>query len=205
MDKLEKRLLELCYKHKLSHISSYLTCLPVIDHIYKVKKANEPFILSNGHAFAALAVVLEKHVGKDAEKLIKKHGTHPNRCKEDRIWCSTGSLGQGLTVAVGMALADRTRNVYVLVSDGELAEGSCWEALAIAGDLRLENLRVTVVANGLSAYGRVDADELDMRLQLFYPTLMIKSNLYNKPGFLQGVNGHYVVMNKEQYEEVMKE
>ena len=201
---LKRRILSISYKHKLSHIGSCLTSVDLIDHIYKTKKKDEPFILSNGHAGLALYVVLEKFEGKDAEKLWKKHGTHPCRNLKDGIYCSTGSLGQGLTVAVGMAMADRSRNVYVLTSDGEMAEGSSWEALRLASELRLENLRVTVVANGLSAYGNVDVDALDMRMQYFYPSLVVKTNLFSYPAWLQGLAGHYVVMNKEQYEEISK-
>ena len=48
-----------------------------------------------------------------------KHGTHPHRDLEDKIYCSTGSLGMGIGIAVGMALADRSKNVYCLISDGE--------------------------------------------------------------------------------------
>ena len=102
-NKLERRIIELSYKHGLTHLSSCLTSVNVIDKIYQVKKKTDPFILSNGHAFLALCVVLEKWEGKDAEKLWKKHGTHPNRDLEDGIYCSTGSLGMGITVAVGMA------------------------------------------------------------------------------------------------------
>jgi len=204
MSNLQKRVLEISYKKGLTHISSCLTAVNLIDAIYKVKKKNEPFILSNGHAALALYVVLEKYEGKDAEKLYDKHGTHPNRDSKDGIYCSTGSLGQGLSVAVGMAIADRNRNVYVLSSDGEMNEGVCWESLKIAADQRLENLRITTNANGYTAYGKNDADLLDTRLQFFYPTLVIKTNLFDFPDFLQGVDGHYVKMTKKMYEEAIK-
>lgn len=204
MGKLERRIIDLSYKLKLSHIGSCLISVNVIDKIYQVKKKNEPFILSNGHAGLALYTILEKYEGKDAEKLWKKHGTHPNRDLNDGIWASTGSLGHGIGIAVGMALADRTRNVYVMMSDGECAEGSVWEALNIAAKFRLENLRVTVVANGYSAYDKVDADDLDLRLQYFYPTLLIKSNMFYLPDYLNGLLGHYTVLNEKQYKELIK-
>ena len=204
MGKLERRIIDLSYKLKLSHIGSCLISVNVIDKIYQVKKKNEPFILSNGHAGLALYTILEKYEGKDAEKLWKKHGTHPNRDLKDGIWASTGSLGHGIGIAVGMAMADRTRNVYVMMSDGECAEGSVWEALNIAAKFRLENLRVTVVANGYSAYDKVDADDLDLRLQYFYPTLLIKSNMFYLPDYLNGLLGHYTVLNEKQYKEVIK-
>lgn len=204
MNELEKRIIGLSYQYKLSHIGSCLTSVNLIDSIYSVKDKNEPFILSCGHTGLALYVILEKYEGKDAEELLKKHGTHPNRDLKDGIWCSTGSLGQGLPIAVGMALANRKRNVYVLVSDGEMAEGSCWEALRIASHNRLENLRITVVANGYSALGKVDTDLLDLRMNYFYPSLVVKTNLFAFPSWLQGLEGHYKVMSKEEYEEITK-
>ena len=202
-NKLERRIIELSYKHGLTHLSSCLTSVNVIDKIYQVKKKTDPFILSNGHAALALYVVLEKWEGKDAEKLWEKHGTHPNRDLEDGIYCSTGSLGMGITVAVGMALADRKNKVYVLMSDGECAEGAVWEALQVAAKERLENLNVAVVCNGYSAYGRVDVDDLDARLNDFYPTLCVRANLFNLPEWIQGLNGHYLKLNKEQYKELI--
>lgn len=204
LNKPEKRIIEISYRKGLSHLSSCLTAFRLIDNIYKIKKDDEPFILSNGHSGLALYVVLEKWYFLDAEKLFDKHGVHPNRNKEDRIWCSTGSLGQGLPIAVGMALADKTKNVYVLTSDGDMAEGSNWEALRIAGERRLENLRVTVNANGTSALGKTDPDLLDTRMQFFYPSLVLQTNMFDFPDWLQGVQGHYVTLDEEKYKELMK-
>ena len=201
---LKRRVIDLTYKYGLTHLSSCLNAVGVIDNIYKVKKDNEPFILSQGHAGLALYVVLEKYFFKDAEMLIKKHGTHPGRDMENKIWCSTGSLGQGITVAGGMALADRTRNVYVVISDGELAEGSVWEALKIAMDFKLENLRVTCISNGYSGFGKIEPDLLDIRLQYFYPTLMLKVNTFAYPDWVQGVAGHYVKMDEAKYKELLE-
>lgn len=203
MNDLEKRIIELSYKHKLSHLSSCLTSVNLIDSIYSSKQKDEPFVLCNGHAGLALYVVLEKYEGRNAEELIEKHGVHPNRDLENGIYVSTGSLGQGLPIAVGMALADRSRNVYCLTSDGDMAEGSNWEALRIAGELKLENLRVTVNANGLSAYQKVDTDLLDMRMQYFFPSLVIRTNVYKYPDWMQGLNGHYVTMTEEMYREAL--
>jgi len=202
MNTLERRIIDISYRHGLTHIGSCLTSVNVIDKIYQVKKKKDPFILSNGHAALALYVVLEKYEGKDAEKLYLKHGTHPSRDLGDGIYCSTGSLGQGITVAVGMALADRKSKVYVLMSDGECAEGAVWEALQVASKQRLENLNIAVVCNGYSAYGRVDVDDLDTRLNAFYPTLCFRTNLFNLPDFLQGLSGHYLKLDEKQYKEL---
>lgn len=205
MNPLKKRILDLSFKHKLSHIGSCLSTVDTIDKIYSIRKKDEPFILSNGHAGLALYVVLEKYEGQDAEKLLEKHGVHPNRDMSEGIWASTGSLGHGVGIALGMALADKARNVYVLTSDGECAEGSVWETLAIARKYQIENLRITLIANGYSAYDKVDTDDLDMRINSFYPTLTVRTNLYAWPDWLQGLNAHYVVMNEEQYKEAINE
>ena len=199
VSKLEKRILDISYKYGLSHIGSCLTVVRMLDIVYQTRGPEDPVILSNGHAGLALYVILEKYYGHDAEELWKKHGTHPNRDPKHHIYCSTGSLGQGVPIGVGMALADRTRDVYIVTSDGELAEGSCWEALRVAGDLRLENLRVFVNANGYSAYKKLEEDILDVRLQYFYPTLVHKTNLFNFPDYLQGLGGHYHVLTKEEH------
>jgi len=201
---LEKRLVDIAYKLKLSHLSAYFTAVGLLDRIYSIKEKDEPVILSQGHAFAALAVVLEKYEGKDAMALVKKYMTHPTRCKKDGICLSTGSLGQGITVAVGMALADRSKNVYVLTSDGEMMEGSCWEALRVAGEQKLENLRITVNANSWSAYNKVDVDLLDLRMQYFYPSLVVKTNMFKFPSWLQDYEGHYQkIDSEERYKEML--
>lgn len=171
--------------------------------IYLVKNPRDIFILSQGHAALALYVVLEKNGKGNAEELFEKHGVHPNRDLEDHIVCSTGSLGQGLPIAVGMAIADRSRDVYVLTSDGEMNEGSMWEALRIAGDLRLENLKIACIANGYSAMGKVDPEVLDTRMQMFYPSMVVRVDTFKLPDMFQGLAGHYVNMNDEQYKEIL--
>lgn len=202
LSKLEKRVIDISYKKGLSHLSSCLTAVILLDNIFKVKKVQDIFVLSSGHAGLALYCVLEKYHQKDAEVLFDKHGVHPNRDLGDGIYSSSGSLGCGITLAVGMALADRTRDVYVLMSDGELAEGSCWEALRIAGELRLENLKIMINANGTGAYGKINTDLLDTRLQFFYPTMVARTQMFKFPPYLQGVEGHYKVLNEAEYKEI---
>ena len=75
---LKKRILEIAYKHKLSHLGSYLSAVDIIEEIYKKKNKEDIFILSSGHAALALYVVIEKYEGKNAEELFIKHGGHPH-------------------------------------------------------------------------------------------------------------------------------
>jgi len=203
LNELERRIIDISFKYRLSHIGSSLSVVNYLDEIYKIKDKNEPFILSNGHAGLALYVVLEKYNYKNAEYLIRKHGTHPNRNLDDGIWCSTGSLGMGLSVAIGMALADRNKNVYVTISDGECAEGSIWESLRIARDFELRNLKITCIANGFSALGKIDLDYLKNRLKAFYTVDMVRINMSRFPDWLQGLEGHYHVITKEEYEKII--
>jgi transketolase len=202
LSELEKRILEISHKYKLSHISSCLTAVDLIDNIYKNKKEKDIFILSSGHAALALYVVLEKYYFKDAEMLFKKHGVHPNRDLENHIYASSGSLGSAIMIGVGAAVADKTRDVYVMLSDGECAEGSVWEALRVAGEWRLENLRIVVNANGSGAYGRIDVELLDERLNMFFPSLVVRTQLLDFPDYLQSYHGHYKVLNDEEYKEI---
>lgn len=204
MNNLEKRVIELSYKHKLSHIGSCMTAVNVLDRMMQVKKKDEPLVLSSGHAGLALYVALEAWEFVDAEKLLEKHGVHPNRDLENKIYVAAGSLGSAISIAVGMAIANRARNVYVLLSDGECAEGSVWEALRVASDLRLENLRIVVNCNGYGAYHKIDIETLEARLKMFYPVLCVKTNTFSLPYYLQGLQAHYHVLTDAQYEEVSK-
>jgi transketolase len=112
MNDVEQRIIDISYREKIGHLSSNLNAVNIIEEIYKNRQPDEPFILSSGHAALAWYVVLEKYLGKDAEHLFHKHGVHPHRNIEDGLLCSSGSLGMGLTVACGYALADRSRRVH---------------------------------------------------------------------------------------------
>lgn len=202
MNKLERQIIDISYENKLSHISSCLGSVNFIDHCYEVMKDDDIFVLGNSHASLAHYVVLEKYGKANARELVKKHGVHANRDVENGIHVSGGSLGQAETVAVGMALANRDRDVYLLTSDGACNEGAIWEALRIAADNRLENLKVAVIANGMGALGKIDTDYLDTRLNAFYPVLVVRTNMFAYPDWLNGFSGHYAVMDEEKYKEV---
>jgi len=196
---LKKRILDIAYKNKLSHLGSYLSSVDIIDEIYNKKSLEDIFILSSGHAALAMYVVIEKYTGIDAEKLFKKHGGHPHRDESNGIFCSTGSLGMGLTVAVGRALANPSKKIYVLISDGECAEGSIWESLRFIKENNLENIEVHVNVNGYAAYDKVDTNYLIKRLKAFLPSINIHKTTVNQTPFLKGLNAHYHVMSEQDY------
>jgi transketolase len=199
---LKKRIAEIAYKHKLGHLGSYFSSVGIIDDIYSQMSEEDIFILSSGHAALALYVVLEKYKGLDAEALFLKHGGHPHRDEENKIYCSTGSLGLGLCVALGRAVADPKRKVWVLISDGEAAEGSIWEALKTIKEESIDNIEVFVNVNGYAAYKEVDQAYLVNRLQSFLPRIKICYTTVEQYPFLKGLNAHYHVMSEDNYNEV---
>lgn len=196
---LQKRIVDITYKKGLSHLSSTLSSLPIIFEIYEEKEQDEVFILSNGHAGLALYVVLEYRYGIDAEMLLDKYGIHPCRDLDNYIHCSTGSLGQGICVAVGHAVANKQKNVYCLISDGECAEGSVWEALKFKDDRDLSNLKVYVNINGLSAYDEIRAAKLHLRLKQFCDDITVRNAEPLELEFTSGLESHYHRITDGEY------
>ncbi len=212
MNDLEKRIITISYNNKLSHIGSCLNACNIIDAIYEMKTEDDIFVLSAGHCGLALYAVLEKFYRIDAEELWKKHGTHPNRDMENGIFSSSGSLGHGIGIALGAALADRKRNVFCLVTDGECSEGVVWETIRIAAEQKVDNLVILVSANGFGAYKEIDLDRLEWQLGAFVRTSDDSGNcpqisfIRTEQTFphLKGINAHYKILNKEEFEEIMK-
>jgi len=202
MNDVEKRIIDISYKEKIGHLSSNLNAVNIIEEIYKTKRPDDIFILSSGHAALALYVILEKYQLKNAEKLFHKHGIHPHRSVGDGIYCSTGSLGQGLTVAVGYALADTSRDVYCLISDGEANEGSIWESLRFIHEAKLTNLKVYANVNGMIAYDMIDRDYMNKRLTAFLPSINIRNTEPPKWKFAEGVLTHYYVLKPDDLEKL---
>lgn len=194
LKQLNKRLLDISIKHKLSHLGSCFTALPIIYEIYKCKRPQDKFILSSGHAGLALYVVLEHFKGIDAEHLLETHGIHPERDLENFIEVSTGSLGLGITIATGIALANPNINVYCLISDGESAEGSVWEALRFIDEQALTNIKIHANINGWAAYKPVDSDKLSQRLKSFLPEIHIHyTNVNDVIKFNNPLSAHYTM------------
>ncbi len=130
------------------------------------------FILSKGHAAPLLYAVLAEdgYFSKDLLPTLRKLGSplegHPNMRRLAGVEASTGSLGQGLSLGVGMALAARLdgydARVYVMTGDGEIDEGQVWEAAMSASKFKLDNLVAIVDQNGFQQTGPT-AEVLDLR------------------------------------------
>lgn len=224
-----KKILEITHQARTSHLGSCLSAVDAISAIYKVKRKDERFVLSEGHAGVALYVVLERKGLLEEANLSSLH-VHPDRDPKKGIDITTGSLGHGLPVAVGMALGAREKNVYCLISDGETTEGSIWEAVRIAAQQQLTNLKIVVNANGWGAYGQIDIKSLSRRFkgfgcqvtyanghniaQLigklkaqteFGPLVIIAHTTVEQFSFLLGQDAHYKIMSDDDYKEALKE
>lgn len=137
-----------------------------IDPADPKKADRDRFVLSKGHCAPGLYAVLANRgyfPVSDLETLrhIGSHlQGHPNMNDTPGVDMSTGSLGQGISAAVGMALAAKQWNmgyrVYTLLGDGEIEEGQVWEASMFAGDKNLDNLVVIVDHNGLQIDGTIE-------------------------------------------------
>jgi len=194
------RIYEISYNERLSHLGSCITTYPILDFIYKNKKPNDRVVLSNGHSGLALYVKLEEIYGHDAVKLVHDFGVHPERDTSRNVEVSSGSLGSAILVACGMALGDPSIDVYCVISDGECAEGSVWEALHFAN--RVPNLKVYVNANGYCAYDEVDVEQLERRLKSFLPTINVFKTKTPDVEFLKGLQAHYHIMNEKDYKDL---
>lgn len=157
------------------HIGGAFSCMDIVTVLYfkemkcdsgaPHKKERDRFLLSAGHkCLAQYAVLAEK--GYFPKPYLDTYGSlgtilpgHPDMNKLPGIEANTGALGHGLAIAVGMAMGIRLdegdSRVYVIMRDGELAEGSNWEAIAAAAHYKLSNLCVFVDFNGLQISGRV--------------------------------------------------
>ena len=134
-----------------------------IDPANPNKVDRDKFILSKGHAAPVLyAALAEKgFIPKEELKNLRKLGSplqgHPDRKKVSGIEMSTGSLGQGFSSSIGMAIASKLDNggrIYVLLGDGELQEGIVWEAAMAAAHYKLDNLVAIIDWNGLQIDGK---------------------------------------------------
>jgi len=159
---IRKSILRMAFNSQEGHIGSSLSCVDVLTVLYfktlnidpknPLAKNRDRLIFSKGHAVSALYAVL-------AERGTKMAGHSTRQCLPG-VEVSTGALGHGLPMGVGMALADKNdknkRRTFVLMSDGECDEGTTWEAALFASHHKLDNLIVMIDYNKLQALGRTN-------------------------------------------------
>ena len=171
----------------LSHIGSCLSVLPILEEIYRIKKPQDKVVLSNAHAHLAHLITRTPYYSDETiEDLIKKD-IHCNRgagCD-----ASGGSLGHGLGISIGYALAGY--NVHCIVSDGSMMEGSEWEALRIIGGLGFP-IKIYTNFNGYTAVSHADFYTLKTRMSQFVKGIEFRQT-DNTEGF-RGVQGHYQIL-----------
>lgn len=144
------------------HVGPSFSLVEIMRVLYDdVIRPEDIVILSKGHGCLAQYVVLVEKGLIDAKELDSfcregaMLGGHPEH-HIPGVAVSTGSLGHGLSLGIGFALADRSRRVYVVVGDGEINEGSIWEAALCAGKHKLSNLTVIVDYNHRQSYGTTE-------------------------------------------------
>ncbi|MDR2337789.1 MAG: transketolase [Deltaproteobacteria bacterium] len=164
----QRTILNLHKRANAGHIATSLSCLDICIWLFFEKmRAEDKCILSKGHGASAFYTVLAKS-GRLAESMLElfySNGTvlaaHPP-CNSQlaAIPFGTGSLGHGLSLAAGLAFSQRYTNkafhVYCILSDGDLNEGSTWEAMLFAAQHQLTNLTIVVDYNRLQACGRTE-------------------------------------------------
>ena len=156
--KIRRRILKASFEAKACHIGSALSCVEILIALYfKVMKSEDVFIFSKASGGSALySVLAEKGViPEDKIAYYLKNYPLPHKAVPGVIH-SVGSIGHGLSVAAGIALGNRKRKVYVLMSDGEMDEGSTWEAILFAAHHKLDNLVAIVDYNKHQAFGRTN-------------------------------------------------
>lgn len=180
--RLRRRILDMSQTVSALHIAGAFSCMEIVEAIYfhlmqhgQDGRKPDTFVLSKGHGSLAQYTSLEElGVLSRAEmdtycKPGGKLGTHPDYGVPG-IEASTGSLGHGLALAAGMAYADRVlgdnRTVYVVMSDGELQEGSVWEAMMLAPTLKITNVVAAVDLNDFQSLGQTSKTHPN-----FYPVL----------------------------------
>ncbi len=172
---IRKTIVEMIYRANFGHVGGALSVTEILIALYykhlniAPEKISSPdrdrFILSKGHAVEALyAILADKNFIPQKDLMTYSQFGSPYMChptnKIPGIEMNTGSLGHGLGIGVGMALAakmdKKNFRVYVVLGDGEMAEGSVWEAITAGGHYKLDNLTAIVDRNRLQMSGSTE-------------------------------------------------
>lgn len=163
---IRKKILEMAIDQNDGHIAPAYSTVDIITCLYEnILKKDDKFILSKGHGCLALYSILENKGFKP------KYSGHPDIDENNGIYCTTGSLGHGLPIAVGMAIArkylKKNGHIFVMLGDGECQEGTTWESLNLAKHYKLDNLTIIIDNNKLQALDSIKK-------------IMSENNLYEK-------------------------
>ncbi len=167
---IRKEIIELAHRSKCPHVGSCLSCVDILTVLYyRILKFDDwdkrdIFVLSKGHADMALYTTLVERglmERKFLDGYLKNDGTlpaHLDRFTAKGIEVSTGSLGHGFNIGLGMAYGFKKdnldRKVFAVIGDGESQEGSIWEGALFAAQLKIDNFTAIMDYNNLQGYGR---------------------------------------------------
>jgi len=177
MKALKEKILRMAHKAKEGHIPSAFSILDIIWVLYdKLLRPEDRFILSKGHGCLALYVVLAEKgiIPKESLDTFCEYdsilGGHPDANKIMGVEASTGSLGHGLPIAVGIAMGKKIKGenglIYCLIGDGECNEGSIWESAMIASHHNLDNL-ICIVDNNHSTDRALNLGDITRKFMAF--------------------------------------
>ena len=190
-NEIRKGIVTAVHAAKAGHPGGSLSCTDIMTYLYfeemnidpkdPKKEDRDRFVLSKGHCAPALYSTLAQRGYFPVEELttLRKLGSHlqghPCMQHTPGVDMSSGSLGQGVSVATGMALSAKMSNypfrVYTMLGDGELAEGQVWEAAMFAGFKKLDNLVYIIDNNGLQIDGPItevcDSNPIDKKFEAF--------------------------------------
>jgi len=194
-DSIKKRLIKMYKAANAGHVGCSLSCLEMIVFIkFELMKEKDEIILSKGHAAALLySVLAEEGVlsEKDIETFYKNDSNlpaHPPVNKIKGIPFATGSLGHGLSLAAGLGLAadlkKENKKIFCITSDGELNEGSTWEAALFIAHHSLKNISWFIDRNHIQGFGRTEdtlkLEPLDKKLESFgFQTIIADGHSFN--------------------------
>ena len=157
-------------EHGEAHLGGSFSMIEILIALFEDIMVNEDkFILSKAHASFPLCLVLKE------KGLNPRMSTHLEIDPDNGIYCTTGSLGHGLPIATGMALArsikDQAGTIYVMMSDGECQEGTTWESLLIGAKHKLHNMTVIIDYNKIQALTTLSdglpLDDLALKFRAF--------------------------------------
>lgn len=202
---IRKKIFDIVTKSKASHIGSMFSCIDILTYLYyrrmyfnknNYKKDNrDRLILSKGHASLAVYTILND-LGIISDTTLNSYYQDGGELmahmdsKIPGVEISTGSLGHGLSLAIGICLGNRMNKiyskVYCVLGDGECNEGSIWEAIIFLSKLKLDNLIIIIDANKLQGYD--------------YSCKLCKSNVLKN--MLKGTGLNFYEINGHNFKEI---
>ncbi|MCH7321395.1 transketolase [Solibacillus sp. MA9] len=199
---IRRKIIETAHYKKQGHVGGSLSAVDILTVLYFDKlnlngnEMRDRFVLSKGHVALGLYCTLaergliEMEELKTFDSFNSRLQAHPDMTRLESLDMSTGSLGQGLSTAVGMAMGakylSQSFHVFVLLGDGESQEGQVWEAASIAARYKLNNLTVIVDCNGLQQFGWHEEN------QVFPPDQHLPEKFKSFGFLVQEVDGHSI-------------